>query len=288
MKNKINSVLHFFKKYGIYAVLVGAVCAFLITDIIVRKPEKKSDIIFSNGTISSVSSSLSETYSGTPNSSKVNSESLKSTEKSLSLKTQNKVTEISEKNEVQTSAVNFPIDVNKADKQQLEQINGIGESTAQKIIDYRNSVGTITNLEQLLNINGIGEKTLENLSEYLYVSASVFSQTTVSENEKSSSATKENTVTSTGSETISVQNTSKTIRTSVSESQKRKPVNINKATAKELEENLLIESELAENIIKLRNEISYFTNSLELLYAEGMTEKKLQELMPYIDVPQNS
>ena len=59
-----------------------------------------------------------------------------------------------------------PKDINKATKMDLMSVPGIGEKTAQKIIDYINENGPITSLDLLLNINGVGTSTLDNLKKF--------------------------------------------------------------------------------------------------------------------------
>ena len=49
------------------------------------------------------------------------------------------------------------IPLNSATKEQLITIKGIGETYAQRIIDYREQIGGFTSLEQLMDIKGIGE-----------------------------------------------------------------------------------------------------------------------------------
>ena len=56
------------------------------------------------------------------------------------------------------SAGGGKISINEASKQQLEQLPGVGESLAQRIVDYRQSQGRFQNLEDLKNVSGIGEK----------------------------------------------------------------------------------------------------------------------------------
>lgn len=56
------------------------------------------------------------------------------------------------------SAGGEKISINEASKQQLEQLPGVGESLAQRIVDYRQSQGRFQNLEDLKNVSGIGEK----------------------------------------------------------------------------------------------------------------------------------
>ena len=47
------------------------------------------------------------------------------------------------------------------------KINGIGASTAQAIIDYRNENGDFTCLEDLLKVSGIGNSTFEKIKDYV-------------------------------------------------------------------------------------------------------------------------
>ena len=66
----------------------------------------------------------------------------------------------------------FPqkIDINRAEPWLLEALPGIGEVTAQAIVDYRNENGPFKRIEDLLKVSGIGPATFENIKDFITVS----------------------------------------------------------------------------------------------------------------------
>ena len=62
-----------------------------------------------------------------------------------------------------------PININTANSSDLQQVPGIGPSTAQKILDTRKSYGAFKSVDDLLAIKGIGPKRLEKMRRFLTV-----------------------------------------------------------------------------------------------------------------------
>lgn len=55
------------------------------------------------------------------------------------------------------------ININKATKEELTQIRGVGPVLAGRIISYREKYGHFRRAEEIKNIKGIGEKTYEKI-----------------------------------------------------------------------------------------------------------------------------
>lgn len=58
-----------------------------------------------------------------------------------------------------------PVNVNAANSDQLQRINGIGPATAEAIVEDREVNGPFETIETLTRVNGIGEATLEAMRE---------------------------------------------------------------------------------------------------------------------------
>ena len=61
------------------------------------------------------------------------------------------------------------IDINKATKEEFEQLPYIGPVLAQRIVDYREKIGQFKSLEELINIKGIGNKTFNKFKPYIKI-----------------------------------------------------------------------------------------------------------------------
>ena len=67
------------------------------------------------------------------------------------------------------AAANKPVllNINTASVEELQTLPNIGESTAQRIVDYRTQHGNFANVDALQNVRGIGAKTLEKLKPFV-------------------------------------------------------------------------------------------------------------------------
>ncbi len=154
----------------------------------------------------------------------------------------------------------FPIDINKATKDELILINGIGEKTAESIISYREKIGKFTNLNQLLNIEGIGEKTLETLKQYLILD----------------------------NQQLPPQNPN--VEKTTPPNETNFPIDINKITKDELILINGIGEKTAESIISYREKIGKVTSLNQLLNIDGIGEETLENLKKYLtlEIPQQT
>ena len=64
-----------------------------------------------------------------------------------------------------------PVNLNSATAAQLQTLPGIGASTAQRILDYRQKNGAYKKIEELMNVKGIGEKSFLKLKPLISVGA---------------------------------------------------------------------------------------------------------------------
>lgn len=77
-----------------------------------------------------------------------------------------------EETEVQQTTNNVKtgkININKATVEELTKLNGVGEVTAQSIVDYRDAVGKFNSIEDIKNVEGIGDKTFEKFKDQIDV-----------------------------------------------------------------------------------------------------------------------
>lgn len=65
-----------------------------------------------------------------------------------------------------SSGSSSKININSADLNELTKIPGVGEKTAQKILDYRAN-NSFSSIEDIKNVPGIGDKKFESMKDYI-------------------------------------------------------------------------------------------------------------------------
>ena len=78
----------------------------------------------------------------------------------------------SEKSKAQPPQKTRALNLNTASATQLQELPGIGVSTAARIVEYREKHGPFKKIEDLMNIRGIGEKSFLRLKPLITVTPS--------------------------------------------------------------------------------------------------------------------
>lgn len=168
-------------------------------------------------------------------------------------------TEISDVEIEEEYIVQFPIDLNTAGFEELVQLPGIGEKLAAAIIAYRDDIGGFANREQLLNIKGIGEGIYNDIFDLLYINGETF----IPEAEDTDEANEPSEI-------------------EVPTEYDGTILDVNKATAEDFDRLPGVDIELGRRIVALREEIGGFSNILELLYVEGMSDELYISIDEYL------
>lgn len=61
------------------------------------------------------------------------------------------------------------VNINQATAEELQQLPQIGETIAQRIVDYRTQNGPFSGISELMNVEGIGETRFEAIKDYVTV-----------------------------------------------------------------------------------------------------------------------
>ena len=192
-----------------------------------------------------------------------------------------------ESQESQTDEDDLYIDLNKADRSQLMMLDGIGETTANAIIEYRNINGKFNNIEELMNVSGIGEKKFLAVKDHIYVDDPIYtttsvSSTTVHTTEKTTSATTQ-TTTAPPPET-KPKTEPETEPVTQMRLEEHIPMDLNTASFDELMLLPKMTEETANEIISVREQIGGFSNINELLLVESLTQPQIKAMIDYVYV----
>lgn len=140
------------------------------------------------------------------------------------------------------------IDINHADLQELQRINGVGPAIAQRIIEYRNQHGAFSSVEGLINVRGIGQAKMNQIRNQVTVSGG-------------------SSYTSPG-----------TSRTSTNTHAGSGLVDINRADLQELQRINGVGPAIAQRILEYRNQHGTFSRVEDLLNVRGIGAAKLNQI----------
>ena len=110
--------------------------------------------------------------------SRKNQEIIRETENTISIKKEEIITNdfqepnVEENNNSSNETeeeLNLVVNINTATIEELSKIKGIGESTAKKIIEYREANGKFESIDDIKKVKGIGDKKYEQIKEYITV-----------------------------------------------------------------------------------------------------------------------
>jgi competence protein ComEA len=74
-----------------------------------------------------------------------------------------------EKSKKEAALTGKKINLNKATKEELMALPGVGEKTAEKIIQYRMENNGFKSKDEIMEVKGIGPKKYEKMKEYLTI-----------------------------------------------------------------------------------------------------------------------
>ncbi|MBQ8567751.1 MAG: helix-hairpin-helix domain-containing protein [Oscillospiraceae bacterium] len=185
--------------------------------------------------------------------------------------------------ETRTPVNEVMIDINKAEADDLTQLDGIGSEIAEKIVAYRSENGDFSSVDGLLEVSGIGNGKLDNIRPYVYVSddvsGSVSTETAFSEH----SDVHVSSVISTETQAV-VSETLLEAETTVITAAEVLYIDINSAGIEELMLLDGIGEATAEKIISYRTEHNGFSSKEEIMNVKGIGEKKYAAIEDFIYV----
>lgn len=171
--------------------------------------------------------------------------------------------------------VTFPLELNAASAAELEQLPHIGAVLAERITAYRDQIGGFSNREQLLEVEGIGEATLYEIYDLLYLENETFPEPEPEPAESPALAAEPQPAETAPPATEPPAAAAPAVTF---------PLDLNQATAAELEQIPEMQPELAEKIVAFRQQIQAFSSVYELLYVDGMTEAYFVQFRDYVQI----
>jgi competence protein ComEA len=176
------------------------------------------------------------------------------------------------------SELTYRIDLNHADRAELLQLPGIGEKLVERIEDYRRQHGPFRNVEELTQVHGIGAVTLQRLRPWISVEGEQ------EQDEETTPIVKQAPQSSKRrGETASMDGAKTTKTAARKEAGVARPIDLNQATAAELQRLPGIGPTRALWILEERRK-KPFKSVEDLMRVKGIKQKTLEKLRPFITV----
>lgn len=262
--------------------LIASMIAVICTACLVLESDKKSDdeitiTVMNSGTVEVVQTENIQTKLKTFTTAPKTKTTSSSTVTAVSSISTNTEQEITETQPAYSDYEVLYIDINTANAEELMLLDGIGEVTAEAIINYREENGGFRNIEEIMNVYGIGEVKFEKIREYIYVLNPVYDYEDeifqeYEEPETVSEEVEEVTETVEKVTEMTLENCS--------------PIDINTADSEILMLLPYVDEQIAQDIITLRSELNGFSNVYELLYIDKLNQKQVAELTEFVTVGQ--
>lgn len=212
----------------------------------------------------------------------------KKTKTSSTKETQVSVATIVITDTTETESVNFPIDINSAGIDELKTLDGIGDATASKIIEYRETYGSFKNREELLNVNGIGEKKLEKIYDFIFVENESYDEPDNSDSEiydyNDYNDYNDDDIRLEESDFSDEQDSVPETEPTEITTEEFILINLNTALKEDFMKLPYVDENIADDIIELRNTIQYFSHPYELLMVESLTQQQVAEIIKFVTV----
>jgi competence ComEA-like helix-hairpin-helix protein len=170
---------------------------------------------------------------------------------------------------LEANALDSPsIDLNRADRAQLLQLNGVGEKLADRIEAYRATHHGFRDVDELRNVDGIGAKLLEKLRPHVYV------ETPTSDEEDGPEEAAPPVA-------IKVEKEKKPLAVRKKKAALTERIDVNHASAEELRRLPGVGEKTAQRIIEARAK-QPFRSVEDLRRVRGIGPQKLKDLRPHV------
>lgn len=182
----------------------------------------------------------------------------------------------------ETEADYLFLDINIANEDDLKKLNGIGDTIAKQIINYREEHGRFNNIEEIKNVSGIGENIFEQIKEHIYVDDPTYEKE--EEKEITTSPEEDGQITENGDPVDYPMLPVGSETEKAPSLEELSPININIASIEVLLLLPNIDEITAQNIISFRDKCGGYENVYELLLIEGITKNTFTDILPYITI----